>query len=90
MKLTSGFLLSNGATIAITRPAHSWHDFDVKITCPDAVEQVRLGRLALRVVLQDFRKTGVLRVKRIELTVPTITERIQVIEQAEAVMREEI
>lgn len=89
MKLLSGFRLSNGYDLRLTR-AIGWSSFDVEISGPDIVVRSRFGRLALTIMFQRFRDTGLLQVKNVELKVPTVLERTQVLEQVEAIMREEI
>ena len=90
MNLTTGIELTNNLTVHVTAVPHDRMRFDVKIEGMDVVQQTRLGREALRIVLAQFKATGRLQVKNVELSVPSAVERTMVCERAEAVMREEI
>jgi hypothetical protein len=89
VKLLSGFRLSSGFTVSINK-AIGWSSFDVKIETPDMVKQARFQRATLVIVLKRFKETGLLQVENVELNVPTMTERMAICEQAEAVMRQEL
>jgi hypothetical protein len=90
VNLISGSHSTNGLSLDIAGVPHSRMHFDVKIEGMDVVQHARLSRDALRIVLTQFKASGRLQVKNVELSVPDVTERALVLERAEAVMREEI
>ena len=89
MKLLSGFPLSNGYTLSITR-AIGWSSFDVEISTADVIQRIRVQRAALTIMMQEFKRTGKLQIKAVELSVVDPVEKAHLLEQVEAVMREEI
>lgn len=85
MKPSSG----SAVRLDITRQKHQWHRFDVKITAPDVVIERQFGRDVLRILIQNLRKTGILRLGNVELKMER-TQVARAVEMAEAVMREEL
>ena len=69
---------------------HSRHLFDVTLSGDDIVGERRISRDALRIIIREFRRTGLIRVGNAEANFPVMAERARACEMAEAVMREEI